>query len=113
MKTEFKKLPKKFKAKWIKALRSGDYEQGRNALYKDGKFCCIGVECHLHGVSKEKLAANYCGGGTKLSFVIIPDYMDVISKTVFGFRSASRCLIDMNDSGKSFDEIANWIENNL
>jgi len=40
MKLEVKKL-------WIEALRSGKYEQGRGALNKDGKFCCLGVLCDL------------------------------------------------------------------
>jgi len=35
--------------KWVDALRSGDYKQGRRALY-DGvtdSFCCLGVACDL------------------------------------------------------------------
>lgn len=35
------------KAKWIAALRSGEYRQCRDALVKDGGFCCLGV---LHTV---------------------------------------------------------------
>lgn len=32
---------------WVKALRSGDYKQGRGRL-RDGKFfCCLGVACDL------------------------------------------------------------------
>lgn len=33
---------------WIKALRSGRYEQGRNCLHLAGDgFCCLGVACDL------------------------------------------------------------------
>jgi len=32
---------------WIAALRSGKYKQGRNALCKDGKYCCLGVACEI------------------------------------------------------------------
>lgn len=35
------------KAKWVAALRSGDYEQGRNYLQSEGKFCCLGVLCEV------------------------------------------------------------------
>lgn len=33
--------------KWVAALRSGKYQQGKNALCIEGKFCCLGVahEC--------------------------------------------------------------------
>jgi hypothetical protein len=32
---------------WIAALRGGEYKQGRNALCKDGKYCCLGVACEI------------------------------------------------------------------
>lgn len=35
------------KAQWVAALRSGEYEQGRNKLNTDGKYCCLGVLCEL------------------------------------------------------------------
>jgi hypothetical protein len=35
------------KAKWVAALRSGEYEQGSGVLNKDGKLCCLGVLCEL------------------------------------------------------------------
>lgn len=40
------------KAKWIDALRSGEYQQGDEALQNDDGFCCLGVLCDLY--SKEK-----------------------------------------------------------
>ncbi len=30
---------------WVKALRSGEYEQGSGYLQHNGKFCCLGVLC--------------------------------------------------------------------
>jgi hypothetical protein len=35
------------KEKWIEALRSGDYEQGKGALSIAGTYCCLGVLCDL------------------------------------------------------------------
>ena len=29
--------------KWLAALRSGEYEQGKGCLYSSGKYCCLGV----------------------------------------------------------------------
>lgn len=37
----------------IEALRSGDYQQARGALYKNGGYCCLGVLCDVairHGL---------------------------------------------------------------
>ena len=41
------KLDPAFKAKWVAALRSGDYQQGTGNLDDMGKFCCLGVACRL------------------------------------------------------------------
>lgn len=35
------------KTLWLKALRSGEYEQGQGFLNRRGKFCCLGVLCDL------------------------------------------------------------------
>lgn len=42
---------------WVKALRSGKYQQGRKALRnKDNKFCCLGVLCDI---SKKNLGIDW------------------------------------------------------
>lgn len=46
------KLKPEVKAKWLEALRSGRYQQGRSYLHTaspDGedRFCCLGVLCDL------------------------------------------------------------------
>ena len=35
------------KQKWLEALRSGEYIQGKNHLAKEGQYCCLGVLCDL------------------------------------------------------------------
>lgn len=40
-------LNPEFKAKWLVALRSGDYPQGRNHLRSEQGFCCLGVAADL------------------------------------------------------------------
>lgn len=43
------KMDKKVKKAWLKALRSGEYKQGRAALVNNNnEFCCLGVLCNLH-----------------------------------------------------------------
>lgn len=42
-------MNKDVKEKWLAALRSGEYVQGRNFLHRtdDGGMCCLGVLCDL------------------------------------------------------------------
>ena len=35
------------KAKWVAALRGGQYQQGPGYLRRNDKFCCLGVLCDL------------------------------------------------------------------
>lgn len=41
------KLKKKYKKRWLKALRSGKYEQGDGTLLYNNKYCCLGVLCDV------------------------------------------------------------------
>jgi hypothetical protein len=41
--------------KWINALRSGKYKQGRNVLRnQNDEFCCLGVLCDISGIYEWK-----------------------------------------------------------
>jgi hypothetical protein len=43
------KMNPKVKAMWIKALRSGEYKQGKGQLRSvENNFCCLGVLCNIH-----------------------------------------------------------------
>ena len=39
---------KENRKKWIAALRSGCYEQGAEALFRKGMYCCLGVLCRVY-----------------------------------------------------------------
>jgi hypothetical protein len=41
--TETKKMNPEIKERWIAALESGEYPQGRGLLVRDGNYCCLGV----------------------------------------------------------------------
>ena len=43
---------KEVKEKWLAALRSGEYKQGRNALRRNNNFCCLGVLCDIYSEEK-------------------------------------------------------------
>lgn len=53
MKTKTKKNPNNrmrpaVKEKWLKALKSGEYQQGTDYLSRGDTFCCLGVLCDLY-----------------------------------------------------------------
>jgi len=41
------KLDPEFKAAWLEALESGEYEQGRRYLRQNDSFCCLGVALNV------------------------------------------------------------------
>lgn len=112
------RLPKRFKAKWLKALRSGDYKQGKSALHNktDNTYCCLGVAAVVCGHKPEELI-------TKGLFV--EGHFDTIAlnnlkvpKLLIGYNDSTNPIVTkltrMNDSGKhSFKSIAAYIERYL
>lgn len=91
------------KAKWIAALRSGEFKQTRGYLKDDAGYCCLGVLCKVQGADFSKLVLKDISlrgfdGGTTLE--------------------DRRRLADMNDgrdghSEHSFAQIADFIETKL
>ncbi len=117
-------------AEWTAALRSGKYPQGQDYLCRDGKFCCLGVLCEIQELPKEDVEGDiyYVFNGlnsyaTKRSVQqsVIPasaqatiledlNLRQTVTDEVGDGRSLHTHLICMNDEGKSFTEIADYIE---
>lgn len=90
-------MDKDLKAKWLAALRSGKYRQARERLCTaDGAMCCLGVLCHIQGADVILLPQEQVPHGTRYAAGI-------------GLTAMQR-LASMNDSGKSFPEIADYIQ---
>ena len=116
------KMPKKLKEEWIKALRSGEYEQGKKrlrTLYRDGseKFCCLGVLCDIgiDGVWDDDTcimpAERHAYDDHSIG---VPSQADLIAMGIGDpFDGTYFYLAEMNDEANSFDEIADWIEDNI
>jgi len=113
-------MNKEMKKKWLKALRSGDYDQGTSFLCavdnrgtRCARYCCLGVLQEL--VSGEDAWTDVYGSGFLRigyeGFTSMPDSGTL--KTVGLDYLQARKLATMNDKGKSFEEIADWIEENL
>jgi hypothetical protein len=58
---------KDVREKWVAALRSGEYKQGRSQLRFQDKFCCLGVLCEL-AVKEEVISSATSEGNPEGDF---------------------------------------------
>lgn len=116
-------MNQEIKQKWVEALESGKYKQGKGRLKSDDAYCCLGVLCDLYinetgngeWIKEEKDLPEdspkhaFMDNGI-VSDLILPFYV----KKWAGLDSSSPCvgdkpLVDLNDFGSSFKEIAQLI----
>ena len=100
--------------KWVAALRSGEYDQGKSALCwitpYGVKYCCLGVLHEvIHGEDAWKISTNAWSNKEKLITVNgnISYYGGIY------FDHLVHELVEMNDGGSTFNEIADWIEDHV
>lgn len=122
--------------KLVDALRSGEYEQAQSQLRRmyanHDAYCCLGVACDIF--AKETGEGKWGDFGAHDEdgelFIAQKDSYPFTSESSmpepvrkwFGFRTNSggidgyetfgQTLINLNDGGKSFAEIADFIEEN-
>lgn len=112
----YTKMDPEQKAKWLEALRSGRYKQGRGALSGIGGFCCLGVFCDVVDSAGWRPAVlGAMAWTTGSGYLTTPSTTFIPRELAYpglGALVQSR-LAEMNDNGASFEEIANWIEKNL
>lgn len=104
-------MNKELKAKWVAALRSGNYEQGRNTLRSaDNRYCCLGVLLCVKGSFRP--AQLFMSGEGDLA---VYQYMDgLLGKSDADQRQHRHRLAEMNDhQDKTFGQIADYIEATL
>lgn len=112
-------MKRELRDKWVAALRSGEYKQGRGALQDTtGGYCCLGVLCRVM-----EIPSHYTSGGTwfgdpdqsKPSKHYLPDYV----KDQVGLHGRQIFeLANRNDGvaeyGKhDFNQIADYIMQNI
>jgi len=117
------------KAKWLAALRSGNYKQGESFLRWNDTYCCLGVLCdvarkHWEPVelSADTVYAPDGNGGDQGSL-----REGMLEELGLSEEAQSAC-INMNDGiatpkecarwgikpePSTFPEIADWLEQNL
>lgn len=103
--------------KLVAALRSGEYKQGRRTLHDGGAYCCLGVACDL---VKDELCASWEQGSEDEEFLFLGEKLRLPEEVrkLYGFstiggnygESAHESLTYLNDNGKTFAELADFIE---
>lgn len=120
------KLRPEIKAAWLEALRSGDYQQTKSILRgHDNTFCCLGVLCDLAAkdgmgewdASIDPEAVVFIESENHFENASFPAYTTlrwalgvspsvVLTNTINSYNG----LAKLNDTGSTFNEIADRIE---
>jgi hypothetical protein len=125
-------MKKRILKKWLKALRSGEYEQGQGQLRDaQNNFCCLGVLCNIHAQEHPKIAKQESDGRQYLTHsALLPlqvatwagltkntrtgDCSDGSTDIAVRYRRKEMTLVHLNDTlDLSFKQIANVLEHNF
>jgi hypothetical protein len=92
-------MKKVTKEKWIRALRSGKFKQGKQRLRADdGGYCCLGVLCEITGNAKNRNMNQSWPRGHRTMFMGLDSQVQL-------------SLAIMNDTNNlNFNQIADAIE---
>jgi hypothetical protein len=114
-------MNQEIKQKWVEALRSKKYKQGRGVLRRKDTYCCLGVLCDLN----EKVEWKFLASTRLIEEQYIPsispdnafgDFFIPIEISEWAELSdvSSEVLVELNDDKfYSFEQIADYIEENL
>lgn len=116
--------------KWVDALRSGKYAQTTEKLADENSYCCLGVLSELYCETVKpiktirEIKEYYCDGEPYTNVTVLYEgESEVLPKTVMewagletndgAFRTSDNkieTLASLNDTGKTFAQIADIIE---
>lgn len=102
--------------RWVEALESGYYAQGKCALNDNGRFCCLGVACEIFKTDETPIETSASGitlydgqGGNAPDYVM--DKLGLYDRRG-KLQGKPETLARINDSGASFISIAEIIRKN-
>lgn len=104
--------------KWLQALESGNYKQGKHLLRSSNdEYCCLGVACELLNYNREKQETCYSYNGRS---EVLPSMKELGLYSLSGnFHIPVNYdnipyynLAALNDAGLSFKDIASMIRSN-
>jgi hypothetical protein len=100
--------------KWVRALLSGKYQQGRGTLRRSENYCCLGVLCDIY---RKDVGGSWERRGVEDTFAFVatpdestttslpPKVMDWADLDIF----VEEDLIRLNDHPRRFSTIAKHI----
>lgn len=104
--------------KWLKALESGEYKQGGGYLCKidNGqlKYCCLGVATKVFlGEGNQSKSKAYFFWGNDSQYAPLEVQQILQLRDMYGASmSYQMSLVDLNDTGSTFKQIAKKIRKN-
>lgn len=117
------------KARWVAALRSGEYKQATKIMRNGDSFCCLGVLCDLHSketgtewetcYGEEDIPTSKYLGWSKILPTTVKLWANLESTDPFVYVATRKeqpdenellRLSTLNDQETSFKEIADLIE---
>jgi hypothetical protein len=131
------KMNPKVKQKWIDALRSGEYVQGKEKLRSVSGYCCLGVLCDIYAEETNtewKFRGNEETNLQPKDYWYFGDQSEFLPEFVMDWAGLSlNCpvvkidveadgedswfhnegLADLNDSGYTFNDLSKLIEQQL
>ncbi len=107
-------MNKEVMLKWIEALKSEDYRQCKQYLHRGDEFCATGVLCDLHSnqfnnpwIKEEEYDISY------FSYFDRECTIALEVKEWIGCEFHLSVIMNMNDRGMSFQDIATFLEEKL
>lgn len=120
------KMNPEVKAKWVAALRSGEYKQTSYALKDRYGHCCLGVLCDLYakdgGMKRWDRGSlsdavdgfdSWFGGDDAMPRITIYMWAGLYPEAEVKIAGLHNLLHFHNDDGRTFAEIADAIEEQL
>ena|SRR5258708_25128969 len=98
-------ITQELKTRWVEALRSGKYKQGKNYLKNDdGTMCCMGVLCDIIDPA-----------GWSIGYRVFwhEEYECYPPHSIIDIRNSNHLGIMNDEDDMNFDQIADWIEKNF
>lgn len=100
------------KAKWVSALRSGEYTQTKGFLHNDNGFCCLGVLCEIAVADKVIEAPEYTSSHTEIPGIFVyasstTIHTDAEIPGIFVYDDCDTVLPESVETWSGFDDTTN------